>query len=370
MPDPLIIAGFFPPPITGQGLATRRLADLLSGSREVIEVNLREGELDVDLRRLGKAKNKIAGYRNAGDRLEKVLKTHPASPVLWTSISPEMLGHARDMTTIAPAFQKDQRVYAVVHWGRFAQLFQSLATRSTARRLMRRLTGVVFLQETLAAECGRWIPDEKRLVIPNSLDPAVICTNAEITAKQARYDGKRPIRLLFLSHMIREKGYSDVLEAVFLLRERQLAVQAIFAGQWLSERDRNEFEHFVETHGLYEVVTHLGPLSDRSQVKAAHLGADVFLLPSYLIEGQPLSIIEAMNAGSPVITANIGGTAGMVEHGREGYLVPPKAPLAIADAIQHLLPVESWRNASQAARQQFLTDYSESTVLQKWLELL
>ena len=73
----VVVAGFFPPPITGQGLATARLAELLSGSYEVICVNLREGEKELDLRLTGRIFQKISSYKEAGQRLSAVLESLP-----------------------------------------------------------------------------------------------------------------------------------------------------------------------------------------------------------------------------------------------------------------------------------------------------
>ena len=105
-------------------------------------------------------------------------------------------------------------------------------------------------------------------------------------------------------------------------------------------------------------------------MKALYLEADMFLLPSYLIEGQPLTIIEALNAGSPVIASNLGGTIDMLDQGREGHLIPPQSPAAIADAIHRLISRDVWRAASEAARSRYLRDYDEAVVLEKWKAVL
>ena len=131
----VVVAGFFPPPITGQGLATARLAELLSGSYEVICVNLREGEKELDLRLTGRIFQKISSYKEAGQRLSEVLESYPNATVLWTAISPEKFGHLRDLLTIVPAFKTTHKVYGVVHWGRYSKVFRSAITRATALQI-------------------------------------------------------------------------------------------------------------------------------------------------------------------------------------------------------------------------------------------
>jgi glycosyltransferase involved in cell wall biosynthesis len=333
-------------------------------------VNLREGEESLDLRVIGRFAKKTVAYREAGHRLRVMTARYPNAPVIWTSISPQPFGHFRDLLTILPAFRPDQQVFAVVHWGRFEQLFRSPLTRWTAGRLMDRLAGIIFLNENRALQCAPWIPTSRQFVIANTLDSPVVCTHDEVDRKQRAYDGKRPMRLLFLSHMLHEKGYFDVLEAVNEVRQRGLHVEATFAGQWLSDDDRQAFTRYVSAHRLQDIVTHRGPVEDRARIKVLHLAADLFLLPSYLIEGQPLTIIEAMNAGSPVVTTRIGGMVDMIQHKVEGEFVPSKDPGAIAEAIMRLRDLTTWQNASKAARIRYLRTYSAPAVLEKWKRLL
>jgi colanic acid/amylovoran biosynthesis glycosyltransferase len=61
-------------------------------------------------------------------------------------------------------------------------------------------------------------------------------------------------------------------------------------------------------------------------------GSDIFVLPSFA-EGVPVSLMEAMVTGIPVIATNVGGVAELVESERTGLLVPPADSAALAQAI-------------------------------------
>ena len=312
-------------------------------------------------------------YLRARKRVRAACWAAPGAVVLWTSASPTPLGHLRDLLTVLPAFRPPQRVYAVVHWGRFDRLFTSALTRWTARRLLvPRVDGFVFLSDGLSARCAAWIPDHKRHVIPNTIDEAVRCTPAEVEAKQqSRLAARRRLRLLFFGNMIREKGYLDVLEAVRRLHQEGVPVEAHFAGGWTSGADREVFQRRVAEGGLQNVVTHHGAVRDRAQAKRLYLEADVFLLPTfYPTEAQPLSIIEALSAGTPVITTSHAGIPEMVRHEREALLVPPRDPAAIAKAVQELADVRRWLTFSKGARQRFEAAFSPKVVRQRWGALL
>lgn len=369
MNDDVHIIGRFPPPVDGQSMATQRLAGLLGATHEVRRVNTSpeasehvQADVRFDF-------DKVRHYVRLRRQIRQALRTAPAAPVLWASISPSPLGHLRDTLTVLPGFQPGQRVYAVIHWGNFDRVFRHRLTALTARRMVRRVHGFVFLNDQLAGRCAAWIPDAQRVVIPNTIDEAVLCTDEEVRHRQARRTDR--LRLLFLSNMIASKGYLDVLDAVGLLHARGLRLHADFVGRWTSDADRVAFAQRVEAAGLRGVVTHHGGLSDRTQIKALYLDADVFLLPSYYpTEAQPLTIIEALNAGTPVVVTRHSGIPDMVREHQDALFVPPQAPAAIAEAVQRLADTDAWKQFSQQARQQFQRRFSPDAVRRQWLDLL
>jgi glycosyltransferase involved in cell wall biosynthesis len=71
---------------------------------------------------------------------------------------------------------------------------------------------------------------------------------------------------------------------------------------------------------------------------ARRLGSSaVMVLPARWYENQPMSILEAFGAGTPVITSRLGGAPELVDDGEDGLLVPPDDPVALATAIDQLL---------------------------------
>jgi glycosyltransferase involved in cell wall biosynthesis len=77
-------------------------------------------------------------------------------------------------------------------------------------------------------------------------------------------------------------------------------------------------------------------LGVRSDVGALLNGADIFVHPSRS-EGMPLSVIEAMRAGLPVIASEVGGLQEMIAGGVDGELVPSEDPQALASRLERLL---------------------------------
>ena len=89
--------------------------------------------------------------------------------------------------------------------------------------------------------------------------------------------------------------------------------------------------------------------------------ADVFVRPS-TIEGMPLTILEAMATGLPVIASDVGGVKEIVAHGTTGLIVAPGSAAPVSDAMLELMDPERRHEMGAAAQERVQDDFSwEST---------
>ncbi len=96
---------------------------------------------------------------------------------------------------------------------------------------------------------------------------------------------------------------------------------------------------------------------------------DLFLFPS-IKEGLPYAVLEAGQAGLPVIATNIGGIPDIIEHEKTGLLVPPKDPQALRTAIQRLMNNPQLRaTLASNLKQKIERDFSLSKMLEKTIKL-
>ena len=99
------------------------------------------------------------------------------------------------------------------------------------------------------------------------------------------------------------------------------------------------------------------------------LAADIFVLPS-LKEGFPYTILEAGVAGLPVVASSVGGIPEIIEHEQTGLLVPPKDPLALAEALKRLIADEPFRRKLGASlKQKIQRNFSLDSMLRKTITL-
>jgi glycosyltransferase involved in cell wall biosynthesis len=178
-----------------------------------------------------------------------------------------------------------------------------------------------------AAFAEGWAVSEAKIrVIPNAVPIGGFDDARDAGLRRALSGGReRPIALT-LARLDSQKGLPYLLRAAAELP----AVQFVLAGEG-GERPALEAE--IRALGLEDRVRLLGHRHDA----AALLGAcDVFVLPS-LFEGLPVSVLEAMAAGRPVVATAVVGTTEAVVDGVTGLLVPPRDPAALARAISRLL---------------------------------
>jgi glycosyltransferase involved in cell wall biosynthesis len=118
--------------------------------------------------------------------------------------------------------------------------------------------------------------------------------------------------------------------------------------------------------GVSDRVLLLGHRTDVPDLLSA---CDLFVLPS-LFEGLPISVLEAMAAGRPVVATAVGGTDEVVLPGITGLLVPPKDPEGLARGIRTLLDDPSLaRRLAESARLRVCTEFSAQRVVARTVRL-
>jgi glycosyltransferase involved in cell wall biosynthesis len=158
-----------------------------------------------------------------------------------------------------------------------------------------------------------------------------------------------------LARLDPQKGLEHLIDAAALVPGATFVV----AGEG---SQRGALERRIAERGVGDRLRLLGSRRDVADLLAA---ADVFVLPS-LFEGLPLSVLEAMAAGTPVVATAIGGTDEAVVHGETGLLVPPADPPALAAAVQRLLSdADLARRLTSAARERVERSFSPAAMARR-----
>lgn len=189
--------------------------------------------------------------------------------------------------------------------------------------------------------------------------------SAAVAALRSRHRrGAGPL-ILYVGRLMREKGVGDVIRAAATLVGRLPDLTLALVGEGPA---RSELQVLTGGLGLGGRVSFEGWIS-HEQIAAYMAAADVLVAPS-LLEGQGLTVLEAMAAGTPVVATNVGGIPDMVSHRGTGLLVGAGCPEEIASAVEWLCRSESDR-ASMVDRARRLVDerYSRAASAARFSEL-
>lgn len=223
-----------------------------------------------------------------------------------------------------------------------------LLQRIVAHQL-ERMSTVLVLGERWRDYVLAIAPAARVVVQPNSV---------RMPAGQAAHAVGQTVELLFLGIVGQRKGVYDLLEAFAAARAACPALRLTVAGNGEIERARRAADKL----GLGSLVSFAGWTAgaDKDRLLAR---SHVYVLPSHS-EGLPISILEAMSWGLPIISTDVGSIAELVRHEIDGLIVPVASPDRLAQAIQHLAGSHDLRvRMGQSGRARVAAAFSEEVLL-------
>lgn len=175
------------------------------------------------------------------------------------------------------------------------------------------------------------IPQSKIIYVPNSIDTNFF--------KPENHKEKN--LLLYVGRISELKGLHILIKALEYLKESAHLV-IIGPPDW----NANYYEkllNLIEAEnkkGRHE-IKYLGAL-EQNEIVEWYQKASLLVLPSFA-EGFPMTILEALSCGTPVIATPVGGVPEIIKNHETGMLVPPGNPVTLAEAIDYLLENEDVR---------------------------
>ncbi len=167
------------------------------------------------------------------------------------------------------------------------------------------------------------------------------------------------MKVLLASRLLWDKGVGEYADAAHRLKQKGLAIDFLLAGNTDPGNPAAVSSQQVDIWRTEGIVEPLGHVED---MPAILVKTDVMVLPSYR-EGLPRCLIEAAACGLPIVTTDAPGCREVVEDGVNGYLVPPRDPAALADAIRRLhADPELRRKMGRAGREKVLREFDERVV--------
>lgn len=333
-PNPLKIAmiGPFPPPLTGHGLANLNLRDELRARSHCVQyidtaASAKIGDISsqgrLELSRIFfVALNLLSGAR---------MLIFQRFDVVYLTPGQTLFGYLRFLPFLILAHFRRAKVIGHFHGAFFRQMYSAQA-RLVRRILKLSLTlfdQVVVLSSGLMPMFEGLVDVTKIRACSNGVPAIEDCSDSLIEAKLYSFR-EQPLKILFLSNLLRSKGVLDLLDAVLILKLQGIPIQCELAGS-LTEEIKDEV--YSRLDALGDSVRYLGVVEGKEKARCL-LNSSILCLPTYYpVEGQPLCILEAYGAGCAVVATNHSGIADILKEGKNGTFCEAKNPVSIAQAI-------------------------------------
>lgn len=160
--------------------------------------------------------------------------------------------------------------------------------------------------------------------------------------------GSGPV-VLTVTRLTRQKGIPTLLKAAEKLHKVRPDMRFVLVGPRVTEGALAISQQELDRHRGYVVAT-----GQRDDVPALLRMADVFAFPTEYREGVPRALLEAALAELPIVATRMPGCSDVIEHGRSGYLVPPRSPDTLAARILDLVVDRNSAHAMGKAASDFV----------------
>ncbi|MBN4079183.1 glycosyltransferase family 4 protein [Beggiatoa alba] len=235
--------------------------------------------------------------------------------------------------------------------------------RAAFRALLNRQNSVVLLQN----------PDDQRMLIESKTilpERTALIRGSGVNIQRFRPspeldDGS--VMVTLVARMLRDKGILEFVEASRFLRQQGVQFRAVLVGTPDPDNPTSISVSQLEAWQAEGLIEWWGKNND---IPSVWVQSHIAVLPSAYGEGVPMSLIEAAACGRPIITTDMPGCREIVQHEKNGLLVPIKDSKALADAICRLIENPGLRRQmGQEGRKLVEKEFSEAVVVEQTLKL-
>ena len=280
---------------------------------------------------------------------------HAHSPLL--TALPSLLAASRRELPVVYEMRASWEDAAVDHGTTTIGSFRYRLSKHMETFVLRRAHHVTTICEGLRQEiASRGISTDKVTVIPNAVDIGRFNYRGGSDPEEKRRLGLGTGATVgFIGSFYGYEGLEDLLEALVVLRDRDVNVQAVLVG---GGPEDSRMRSIVNDSGLGECVHFIGRV-DHDQVQAYYRTIDLLVYPRKRTRltdmVTPLKPLEAMAQGNLVLASDVGGHHELIRDGETGFLFPAGDVKALASAITRILANSKGWDAIRRRGLEFVT---------------
>ncbi|HOV13375.1 MAG TPA: glycosyltransferase family 4 protein [Spirochaetota bacterium] len=322
----LLMIAPFPPPITGQSFASNFLYEKIKNKFDIKIINytrkdaIKKSKLNFDF---------ISKVIKIGSEIRLLAKK---SDIIYFTVSQSLLGNIKDLFFLFKIGKFNRKKTIIhLHGGYFDQYLKNspLLIKLLNKYFFKNIKAGIVLGDSLKKCFLPILPENRIFVVHNFYQREYQITEEKFNSK---WKNPEKINLLFLSNLMIEKGYLDLLDAFIALPQQiKDRLQLNFAGEFENEQNKSLFSDKIKNCNN---IKYFGTVTGYQKKEVLH-NSHCFILPTYVSfgEGQPISIIESYASGLVVFSTNHGGIRDIFKDGVNGIEIDKKSPESIKNAI-------------------------------------
>jgi len=296
---------------------------------------LEDKAFSIDFLETGSAKGKGNPFYPITDQLN-LFKQLKKKPPILIHINPSLdpKSFVRDGLLVYQAIHRKIPVVVFFHgWDiDFAQKIERYFLRFF-KSTFGKANAFIVLASEFKEKLRSWKISAPIFVETTPVDPGLL-DSFDIEKRISAIIEKQTIRILYLARIERNKGVFETVNAVSLLYDKGVPVSLSIAGDGSAKHDLKMYVQ--KLHMPAGTIKFLGYVKGKEKA-SAFTDHDLYCFPTSYREGLPISVLEALAFGMPVITCAVGGLADIFCDNEMGFFVPPRDPEAIANAIEQMI---------------------------------
>jgi len=210
------------------------------------------------------------------------------------------------------------------------------------RHVMRLNHAVIACGQAVRENISKFLKEERVHLLNNAISPLKSCASERAVVFKEFGIHQRDELLVSIGSLHCQKGYDVLLKSFKMVLECFPNTTLLIAGDG---PERRSLLRIAEQLGIAKKVIMPGVVLNVERI----LSSACCYINSSRYEGLPITLLEALSLGKPIIATNVGGNAEVVRHKKTGLLVSPEDPSGMAQAIMFMLGDRAFRQVAGKA---------------------
>ncbi|MEX2364643.1 MAG: glycosyltransferase family 4 protein, partial [Balneolaceae bacterium] len=317
----VLIIGQIPPPYHGQSVMIKKI---LEAEHSEISMNFIRMDYSTEIDKVGKFDlRKITKLFQLIYKAKALIKKQNIDAIYYPPAGTGLIPITRDIITLL--FLRNKEIKLIFH-------FHAMGLKSVyqkAKPILKFFMNKAYLYPELCICISEFNKEEIQFLYPKKV--AVVNYGSGLVPLESIKKNNENVTILFTGNIILSKGILILLNVAEKLHAKGYKIKINFMGGMTSQDIEKQVLNHVSVKK--NIANFIGVQTGKKKMKTFQ-EADIFCFPTfYENENFPVVIIEAMQAGLPIISSRWRGIPSMIQNGVNGFLISPRSEEELEDKI-------------------------------------